>query len=113
MFNDEQNDEDAGSFNLRLMKLRSDFNDYPMWNPTRVEAFKKAVEMQIKLLVIGSSIEFKIDRDEDNNQALFITAITSEKKKLTTSLPVGMILSLKCPKNLHELIATEFSNQLH
>lgn len=100
-------------FPLDLKRLGLAYDPYTLtWNTTRVDAFKKALVHFIQQRITDSTVEYKHNRMPDRSYELMVTVNSISLGKLTTEFPISIIMDKECPKNLPQLIANEFKNQL-
>jgi hypothetical protein len=110
---DPDEEERRGRFKFELKNLPKIYDPYNLtWNTTKVQAFQRVLTGSILNKIRDAKVTYLHIENEDRSFDLRITVDSKTHGKLSTEIPIGMIMHRDCPHNLPQLIATEFRNNL-
>ena len=111
LFKLSQNDDMDSSFVKQLTTYKSSW-DEPSWNTTKIEMFKKAVELEF---VKDFPYKYKITWDRESGingeHVLTLTVNTSDWGMLSTQITIEMLKNNKYPKTFHIQLKDAFKKK--
>jgi len=100
-------------FPLDLKKLKLYYDPSTLtWSTGRVDAFKNALDLFIKLRIPDCTVVITDLKQADRSYELLVTVTSESLGKLSTQFEVGIIMNKDCPHNLPQIIANEFKKEL-
>jgi hypothetical protein len=113
MYYDPDDDKEVSRFKFELKSLPNKYDPYNLtWNITRLQAFQNVLRGYILNKIRDGKVTYVQIEQNDRSYDLRITVESIAYGKLSTEVPIGMIMHKDCPPNLPQLIATEFRNNL-